>query len=87
MERTERQIATCEACKPAKRPRYNARDLSDTLTAAHRYAIGHQTPAIVIPTAYGYSIGYDVKTVPYGHPYYTVAIDGEIVKIEYVCRR
>lgn len=71
-------------CKPARRPRYNARVVAEALAAGHRYALGNGTTAYVIPTAYGYSLDYRQSVIPYGHPFYTVAEDGAVTinKIE-----
>lgn len=83
MERHSEVIAHCGPCKAAKRPRYNARVLADALEAGHRYATAHGVTAIVIPQAYGYSIDYDVKRLPYSHPYYAVEVDGTITHVTY----
>jgi len=83
MTKNETVIGACGPCKAAKRPRYDARDRVDALTAGHRYATAYNVPAIVIPTAYGYSIGHDALRVPVGHPYYVVAVDGTVSKVEY----
>lgn len=80
MEMTTTEVGHCAACKPAKRQRFNAADVQDALVAGHRYALGHGEPAIVYPSAYGYGITYDAKTLPFGHPYYTVAVDGTVTR-------
>lgn len=83
MTKSSTVIGHCGTCKPAKRPRYDARDRVDALAAGHRYALAYNIPAIVVPAAYGYAIDYDARRVPVGHPYYVVEVDGTVSKIQY----
>lgn len=78
MTMTTTHVGQCASCKPAKRPRFNGADFTEALVAGHRYALGHGEPAIVYPSAYGWGITYSAKTLPFGHPYYTVAVDGAV---------
>lgn len=74
--------ADCK-CRPARRPRYEARVVASALAAGHRYALGNDCTAYVIPTHYGYALDYRRGAIPFGHPFYAVDRDGTVTINKY----